>query len=154
VVGPMKVTGFDHTRICVSDIDRSRAFYEGILGMEVSRVPDRQSSEALDTIVGGHDVGVQLVFGRIGGHIVELIHFDNIEVHRSPAHPHLGNEGFTVTVDDIDEAFAIAAKAGVNATPAIVEVKGTRIFFVNDPDGARIECIQYADNHAVTWPHD
>jgi catechol 2,3-dioxygenase-like lactoylglutathione lyase family enzyme len=150
----MKVTGFDHTRICVSDLERSRAFYEGILGMEVFRVPDRQSSEALDTIIGGHEVGVELVFGRIGGHIVELIHFDNVEVEPPPRHPHLGNEGFTVTVDDIDAAFAVAEKAGVTAIPNVVEVKGTKIFFVADPDGARIECIQYADDHAVTWPHE
>ncbi len=146
------VTGFDHTRICVSDLERSKEFYEEFLDMKIDRIPERQVSDELDLILGGTGVGVSLLFGRIAGHIVELIHLDHVHVEVAPTHPHIGNGGFTLTVRDIDAAFKAAQLAGILATPAIVEVHGTKIFFVNDPDGNRIECIQYVDGHAVSWP--
>lgn len=146
------VNGFDHTRVYVSDMDKAREFYEGFLGLEVFAENPRQDSPGIAQIFGREGAAVQLVFGRLAGHIVELIRFIDMDVPRPPAY-YVGGSGFTVTVEDIEAAYQAAVDNGVEITSPIVEVKTARIFFVKDPDGARVELVQFADNHHVTWPH-
>lgn len=147
-----KVNGFDHTRVYVSDMDAARAFYEGFLGLDVYAENPRQDSPGIEKIFGRKGAAVQLVFGRLAGHIVELIKVLDEEPPRPPQY-YVGGSGFTLTVEDIDAAYAAAVEAGVEIVCDIVEVKTARIFFVKDPDGARVELVQFADNHHVTWPH-
>lgn len=147
----MQVTGFDHTRVYVSDMARSRPFYEEVLDLQVYFENPRQDSEGIKAIYGRPGAAVHLVFGRIGGHIVELI---QVLDQSSPPAPqfHVGGSGFTVTVEDAAAARRRAVEAGVDVLTELVEVKGTKIFFISDPDGARVELIEYADGHHVTWP--
>jgi catechol 2,3-dioxygenase-like lactoylglutathione lyase family enzyme len=145
------VNGFDHTRVYVSDMTAARAFYEGFLGLEVYAENPRQDSPGIAKIFGREGAAVQLVFGRLAGHIVELIKILGVELDRPPKY-YVGGSGFTVTVEDIDAAYAAAVENGVEIMSEIVEVKSARIFFVADPDGARVELVQFADNHHVAWP--
>ena len=94
---------------------------------------------------------MHLTFGRIAGHTVELDQGARPGPAAGPQ-SHVGGSGFTVTVEDIDAAYAAVKASGVTLLTDIVEVKGTRIFFIADPDGMRVELIQYADGHHVTWP--
>ena len=120
------------------------------IGRQVFENP-RQDSEGIAKIYGRAGAAVHLVFGRIGGHIVELI---QVLDQPSPAAPlfHVAGSGFTVTVEDAAEARRAAVAAGVEVITELVEVKGTKIFFIRDPDGARIELVEYADGHSVVWP--
>lgn len=150
-MGKAGVTGFDHTRVYVSDMARSRAFYEQVLDFEVYFENPRQDSAGIKEIFKRPSAAVHLTFGRIAGHIVELIKVLDDDPPRAPEQ-HVGGSGFTVTVADIESARANALAAGATILCDVVEVKGTKLFFVADPDGARIELIQYADGHHVVWP--
>ena len=147
----VRVNGYDHTRVYVSDMATSRAFYERVLDLQVFFENPRQDSEGIRQIYGREGAAVHLTFGRIAGHIVELIKTLDQDPPRAPQ-SHVGGSGFTVTVEDIDAAYAAVEASGVTLLTDIVEVKGTRIFFIADPDGMRIELIQYADGQHVTWP--
>ena len=148
--GMLRLTGFDHTRIAVSDLRRSREFYEKHLGLEVFVETTPTRSDALDVIVTP-GVAVSLVMGRVCGHIVELLQYDNVEVGALPPRPSLGAGGFSVTVSDIEQAWDLADEAGITMSPRIMEVSGTRLFFIKDPDGANIELSEYADGHHEEW---
>jgi catechol 2,3-dioxygenase-like lactoylglutathione lyase family enzyme len=146
-----RVNGFDHTRVYVSDMARSRAFYEGVLDLQVHFENPRQDSEGIARIFGREGAAVHLTMGRIAGHVVELIKVLDEDPPQAPG-SYVGGSGFTVTVEDIDAAYEAVRASGVTVLNDIVDVKGTRIFFIADPDGMRIELIQYADGHHVTWP--
>jgi len=147
----VKVTGFDHTRVYVSDMERSRRFYEDVLDLQVYSENPRQDSEGIGKIFGRKGAAVQLTFGLIGGHIVELIKVLDMELPRPPKE-YVGGSGFTVTVEDLDAAYQACQEAGVTILTEVLEVKGTKIFFIQDPDAMRIELIQYADGHHVVRP--
>ena len=147
----VKVTGFDHTRVYVSDMERSRRFYEDVLDLQVYAENPRQDSEGVGKIFGRKGAAVQLTFGLIGGHIVELIKVLDMELPRPPKE-YVGGSGFTVTVEDLDAAYQACKDAGVTILTDVLEVKGTKIFFIQDPDAMRIELIQYNDGHHVVRP--
>ena len=147
----VKVTGFDHTRVYVSDMERSRRFYEDVLDLEVYAENPRQDSEGIGKIFNREGAAVQLTFGLIGGHIVELIKMLDMDVPRAPEY-YVGGSGFTVTVEDVDAAYQACKAAGVTILTDVLEVKGTKIFFIQDPDEMRIELIQYGDGHHVVRP--
>jgi catechol 2,3-dioxygenase-like lactoylglutathione lyase family enzyme len=130
----------------------ARRFYEGFLGLDVYASNPRQDSPGIAKIFRREGAAVELVFGRLAGHIVELIKVLDQDLPRPPEY-YVGGSGFTVTVEDIDAAYEAAVEGDVEIISEIVEVKTARIFFVKDPDGARIELVQFADDHHVTWPH-
>lgn len=148
--GKFGLTGFDHTRIIVSDLQTSRDFYETQLGMEVLVETTPTRSEALDVLVEP-GVAVSLVMGRVCGHLVELLQYDDVAVGPLPSRPSLGASGFSVTVADIDAAWTIAEEQSITASPHVMEVSGVRLFFITDPDGGRIELIEYPDGHHENW---
>jgi len=47
-----------------------------------------------------------------------------------------------VTVSDIEKAWAIAEEGRITITPKILEVIGTKLSFVRDPDGHYVELIE------------
>lgn len=145
------VSGFDHTRVYVSDMERSREFYERVLDLQVYRESKLQGVEGIEQIYGQPGAAVHLVFGRIAGHTVELIKRLDCELDRPPEN-YVGGSGFTVTVVDVEAAYKAAIESNVDITTELVDIGGTRIFFIRDPDGARIELIEYADKHHVVWP--
>ena len=117
----VKVTGFDHTRVYVSDMERSRRFYEDVLDLQVYAENPRQDSEGIGKIFGRKGAAVQLTFGLIGGHIVELIKVLDTELPRPPKE-YVGGSGFTVTVLDVDAAFQACKDAGVTILYEVLEV--------------------------------
>jgi catechol 2,3-dioxygenase-like lactoylglutathione lyase family enzyme len=101
----------------VSDLDRSRAFYEHVLGIEADdTVPSR-------------------LYLHCGGFIVALID-SATEAHggREPWHPLPDN--LYLAADDLDATFSRAAEAGARITSPIEERPwGERSFYCTDPDG-------------------
>jgi catechol 2,3-dioxygenase-like lactoylglutathione lyase family enzyme len=134
---------FNHVGHCVTDLDRSRRFYEELLGFEVDRVltvPDSPSDRLLQI---EPPVGLTAMYLRKDGLVLELLRFDregNPPARRRP----LNEPGLThlsVSVDDVAATAARAAGLGgevLEATDIGVAV------FVRDPDGQLIELLPMA----------
>jgi catechol 2,3-dioxygenase-like lactoylglutathione lyase family enzyme len=62
---------------------------------------------------------------------------------RQPPAAGLGLRVLSLEVDDADATYAELHSAGVRLASEPVDLYGTRMFFVIDPDGQGIEMVQY-----------
>lgn len=121
-----------HTMIRVGDLEKSLAFYTGVLGMTVLRRKDYPDGRFTLAFVG---------YGpESDGAVIELTH------NWDTARYELGN-GFGHLALEVDDAYAacaeIKAKGGVVTREAGPMKHGTTVIaFVQDPDGYKIELIQ------------
>jgi lactoylglutathione lyase len=126
------MTRYLHTMLRITDPERSRAFYEA-LGMEFRRdmdiVRDGQK-EATNYFFGvpGQEEELELTFNHDGR---------TYELGTAYGHIALG-------VDDLDGTLARLKEQGIEPErePYRVRDGGSRLCFVQDPDGYRIELIE------------
>ncbi len=142
----MSITRFSHVGICVSDLERSVAFYRDALGFREVRRLD-VSGEAPETLLHLEDIDLETVFLERDGVRIELLHF-RWPTHRGNGDPRpmnaLGLTHLSLRVDDL--AAAIAALEGVgarilHATRTWNAELASGAVFAIDPDGTRIELI-------------
>jgi lactoylglutathione lyase len=115
----------------ITDPEKSRAFYEA-LGFEFSRDMD---------IVRDGEVEATNYFFSMGDHdsVLELtFNHDGRTYEMGDAYGHIA-----IAVDDLDETLSRLKEQGIEAErePYRVREGGSRICFVRDPDGYRIEII-------------
>ena len=118
-----------HTCYRILDIDRSVDFYKRLGFEEVGRVPIRE--EAINVFMGLPGDGARL----------EL----TCNVGRDePYEIGTGYGHIAVTVDNLDGALARLSEQGIEPEkpPYRVREGGSRLCFVRDPDGYRIELIE------------
>ncbi len=124
-----------HTMIRVLDLDRSLAFYTGLLGMKLLRRKDYPDGKFTNAFVG---------YGTNPEHYeLELTH------NWGKAEPYqLGDAWghFALGVKDIYGTCERLAKAGAKITrpPGPMKHGTTVIAFIEDPDGHKIELIERA----------
>jgi len=116
-----------HTCYRIGDIDRSVAFYEALGMEEVGRFPIRD--EAINVFMGFPDDGARL----------ELTYNHGVDSYELGT----GYNHIAVTVDDLDTVLPALAAKGIEPEkpPYSVREGGSRLCFVRDPDGYRIELI-------------
>jgi catechol 2,3-dioxygenase-like lactoylglutathione lyase family enzyme len=118
----MELQGMRHIALRVRDIARSRAFYEGLLGLKVVWMPDPDN--------------VYLTSGQ-----------DNLALHASAESTdgpqRLDHFGFLLpTKPSVDAAYEEVRRLGVPiAKPVKDHRDGSRSFYVADPDGNVIQLI-------------
>ena len=133
---PVATTGFAHVRLTVTDIARSRAFYDGVFGFPVAfEVPpgaDEATKEQLGFLFGG------LIYSMPGGL--------------------LGLRPVAAATDSFDEdrvgldhlSFAVADEPGMTAAVDVLDAMGVAhggvkdigagwIIEFRDPDGTALE---------------
>ena len=121
-----------HTMIRVGDLDRSIAFYTGILGMKVLRRKDYPDGKFTLAFVG---------YGDEADHtVIELTH--NWETKSYEVGNGFGH--LAVSVPDAYKACEMVKAKGGKVTREAGPMKhGTTVIaFVEDPDGYKIEFIQ------------
>ncbi len=111
--------------ICVKEMQKSRQFYEGLLGQKV----ELDHGECVGFIGGfslwQEDHASRILFGRDGA--IRFMHDD-----------HRGEMYFET--DDLDGALAIVSRSGARFVHDLVEQPwGQRVFRVYDPDGHIVE---------------
>jgi lactoylglutathione lyase len=118
-----------HTCYRVLGLDRSVSFYEKLGFEEVGRVPIRD--EAINVFMGLPDDGARL----------ELTYNIGRE---EPYEIGTGYGHIAITADDLDATLERLAGDGIEPErpPYTVRDGGSRICFVRDPDGYRIELIE------------
>ena len=82
--GVGETVSFNHIGVCVSDLDRSRRFYEDVLGFRYwweLDVPDEASGPLMQI---PPPVGAKAVYLVNGRFVLELIHYAGAGVHPAP----------------------------------------------------------------------
>jgi len=121
---PFTVTKLDHVSVLITDVERSRRFYGDVLGMREINRP-----RTFDFMV---------IWFEIDGQHVHLLLKDRADT-QSPRH-------FALRVGDVAAARRYFQGLGI-ATEETTPIPGADRFFVRDPDGNRIEIIQWL------WPY-
>ena len=122
-----------HTCYRIGDIDRSIAFYEALGFEETGRIPIRD--EAINVFMNlpgdGESPRLELTYN---------IGVDSYEIGTGYGH-------IAITTGDLDGALAALAEKGIEPEkpPYSIREGGSRLCFVRDPDGYRIELIERAD---------
>jgi lactoylglutathione lyase len=117
-IGAMKIHELDHVAIHVSDVERSCAFYRGVLRLEPLPRP------AFDFPGAWFRLGANQELHLIG--------------RREPLAPVNGNNHFALRVDDIAAWETHLKQAGAEHRPKM-RPDGARQIFLCDPDGHFIE---------------
>ena len=121
-----------HTMLRVGDLERSLAFYTGVLGMKLLRRSDYPDGQFTLAFVGYSD--------EADSAVIELTY------NWGRAHYTLGDAfgHVAIGVEDIYKACQdIAAQGGkVTRPPGPMKHGGSVIAFIEDPDGYKIELIQ------------
>jgi lactoylglutathione lyase len=120
-----------HTCYRILDIDRSVAFYEALGFNEIGRLPIRD--EAINVFMGLPDDGPE---PRL-----ELTY----NVGRTePYEVGTGYGHIAITTAELDDSLAKLKQQGIDPErpPYTVREGGSRLCFVRDPDGYRIEIIE------------
>jgi lactoylglutathione lyase len=117
-----------HTCYRIGDIDRSVAFYEALGFEERRRMPIRD--EAINVYLGLPGDGERLELTYNFG-------VDSYEIGTGYNH-------IAITVDDLERVLPSLAEQGIEPEkpPYTVSAGGSRLCFVRDPDGYRIELIE------------
>ena len=123
--------GLIHTCYRILDVDRSVAFYQALGFNEIGRIPIRE--EAINVFMGLPEDGPE---PRL-----ELTHnFDQTE----PYEIGTGYGHIAITTADLDSSLKNLAGQGIEPErpPYSIREGGSRLCFVRDPDGYRIELIE------------
>ncbi|HEU5477688.1 MAG TPA: VOC family protein [Gaiellaceae bacterium] len=125
------MTRYLHTMLRITDPERTRVFYEA-LGLELRR--------DMDIVRGGEVEATNYFFGVPGqDEEIELtFNHDGRSYELGTAYGHVA-----FAVDDLDQTLAQLATQGIEPErePYRVREGGSRLCFVQDPDGYRIELI-------------
>jgi lactoylglutathione lyase len=117
-----------HTCYRITDPDRSVAFYEKLGFEEMGRIPIRD--EAINIFMGLPGDGARL----------ELTYNHGVDSYDLGT----GYNHIALAIDDLDGALERLAAEGIEPEkpPYTVREGGSRLCFVRDPDGYRIELIE------------
>jgi lactoylglutathione lyase len=117
-----------HTCYRIGDIDRSVAFYEALGFEEIRRMPIRD--DAINVFMGLPGDGARL----------ELTYNHGVDSYELGT----GYNHIAITADDLDATLGRLAEHGIEPEkpPYTVRAGGSRIAFVRDPDGYRVELIE------------
>lgn len=132
---PIDTTGFSHVRLTVTDLTRSRAFYDGVFGWPVAfEVPadaDEATRESLAFLFGG------IVYAVPGG-LLGL----------RPVAP--GTDGFSEDRVGLDHlSFALRSRDELDAAATLLDQRGVAHGGVKDIGGGFILEFRDPDNIAL-----
>jgi catechol 2,3-dioxygenase-like lactoylglutathione lyase family enzyme len=146
------VKGQHHVGITVSDLDRSIAFYTGVLGLELASEPTPVFDDpGLGPAVGVPGAALRCVLLKLGDGLLELLEYVRPESPIAAPLPQnaLGAQHVGFLVDDVAARKAELEAAGVTFLSEINAVDegvlaGWRWVYFTDPDGNALELVEVA----------
>ena len=136
----------NHVGLAVADTERSRAFYENVLGFRYwweLDAPDEPTDRLLQL---ARPIGLHATYLVKDGFVLELLEYRRHAL-RDAGPRTMDEPGFThlsMAVDDIAAVLAAAERYGgarVAGTEIVTEVGGVTSAMLRDPDGQLIELI-------------
>ncbi|RDH77517.1 VOC family protein [Mycolicibacterium moriokaense] len=137
---PNHRTAFNHIGLCVADRERSRRFYEGLLGFQFwweLELPD-EGTAALLQLDG--PIGVRATYLLRDGLVLELLDFSRRDARTGPrrAMDEVGLTHMSLSVSDLPGVLAQVGQFG----GSVVDGATTEQFaMIRDPDGQLIELL-------------
>ena len=132
------ITGMEHAALSVQDLDRSIAFYQDFLGMELARIIESGPDMGLGDIVGIPGCSARIAHLTSGGLMLELFEYTDprgrpVALDRTQADHGLSHAGFAST--DVPGDCAVLKKAGVEFLGEPVEYRpGVWVVYFYGPD--------------------
>ncbi|MGI9381631.1 MAG: VOC family protein [Methyloligellaceae bacterium] len=126
---------FDHIHLRTSDPEATVEFFENVFGAEVTRSVYPE---------GTYYPGQPRITMQLGGQRILLAprHPDH-ETTPAPKFPYYGLEHFALGVDDVDAAAEELKAKGANIVIGPLTLgPGSRIAFIEGPDGVMVELVQ------------
>lgn len=133
-------TTFNHVGLCVSDRERSRRFYEGLLGFQFwweLDVPDEAADQLLQL---PKPLGVRATYLVRDGIVLELIDYAQRAVHAGSERvmDQIGLTHISFSVFDLQEVLEKVAEFGGAVVDGTVSEQSAMI---RDPDGQLLELL-------------
>ena len=150
------IIGIHHACISTHDLERLRAFYCDLFGLEeVMRFAWERGNELTDSIVGLKDSAAEFVYLRSGNAHLELFQYSNPIPKDRPADWRVNDYGIShicFEVTDIDAEFARLSAAGMRfQNDAPIDAMGLlHVAYGFDPDGNIVELIQFPDRDKLS----
>jgi len=145
---PFRIIAADHTGITVTNLERSVAFWQDVLGFELSHRAHHTGELASEvTGVPGAEISIAVLKGY--GHKIELLEYhgpaDRKHVALRPCD--IGSVHIALMVENLDAALRAIEASGWKAAGKPKTLKtgpnaGKRVVYVRDPDGTTIEFMQ------------
>ncbi|MBI3128335.1 MAG: VOC family protein [Candidatus Tectomicrobia bacterium] len=141
------IENIHHACICVRDMERSLALYQGVLGME--KVQDTYfEGPMIDRLLELQGARFRIVHLKVGGDILELMQFER-PAGEDKARGHRVNDRglthFCFTVKDTEEVFRRLKAEGLAFTcDPVTTPTGRKVAYFRDPDGILVEILQEA----------
>lgn len=135
------MSAFNHVGHCVTDLDRSRRFYEELLGFSFQRelrVPDAPAAQLLRVDA---PVGMTAAYLERDGFVLELLHFDRAgnDPRRERSFTEPGLTHLSFSVDDVAATCARVDELGGEVL-ADTDLGGLAVM-IRDPDGQLLELL-------------
>lgn len=131
-----------HTALCVSDMERSLAFYKDLFGMEVV-LDVRFDDERMKQILGDQRADCRIVHLAVGGTMLELFQYYQPEGGEKRVRGEQFDVGFThlgFEVTQLDAHVDTLRQRGVKFLGETVTVRpGCRVVYFRGPDGEVLE---------------
>lgn len=149
------ITGFNHTSFTVADMDKSVAFWTGLLGFTAASVSPR-SGGWQEEVTGVRDAGLLVAHLYGHGHHIEFIQYVTGAAPGGPPQPaQCGTAHVCLETDDIAATWEALLRAGASPQGRIAEVTsgavgGALAGYIRDPNGILIELLQLAPASAAT----
>jgi glyoxylase I family protein len=138
---------FSHTGICVTDLDRSTAFYRDVFGFKQHHSLHFEGQPAA-TLLRIEDLVMDVVYLERDGTVIELLYFpervesqDAVprEINRvGLTHLSFNVDGLAQLLSEIEEAGGAVLRETLMGDPA----GSAAAIFATDPDGTLIELVQ------------
>jgi catechol 2,3-dioxygenase-like lactoylglutathione lyase family enzyme len=133
-------TVFNHVGLCVADRERSRRFYEGLLGFQFwweLEPPDNLTAQVVQL---PEPLGVHATYLVRDGFVLELIDYSKREVHAGPGRvmDQIGLTHISFSVSDLGAVLAKVAEYGGSVVEAAVS---EAMAMIRDPDGQLLELV-------------
>ncbi len=119
----------EHVNLTVSDLDRSIAFYTGLLGLRVRWRREAGEDQAAAHV--GDDRYYIAMFQSAPGSAASVVDYERV-----------GLNHFGFVVDDLDAARERLLALGATPHHEADYEPGRRLYFL-DPDGIEVELVQY-----------
>jgi lactoylglutathione lyase len=137
---PNHRTVFNHVGLCVADRDRSRRFYEGLLGFTFwweLELPD-EGTAALLQLDG--PIGVRATYLVRDGFVLELMDYSKRDVQAGPQRvmDEVGLTHMSLSVSDLAGVLAQVEEFGGSV---VREASTAQFAMIRDPDGQLIELL-------------
>jgi catechol 2,3-dioxygenase-like lactoylglutathione lyase family enzyme len=133
-------TVFNHVGLCVADCERSRRFYEGLLGFEFwweIEPPDDRTAQLVQL---PEPLGTHATYLVRDGFVLELIDFSERAVHAGPKRvmDQVGLTHISFSVSDLSGVLKRVEEFGAVVVDGTVSEQSAMI---RDPDGQLLELL-------------